>query len=113
MLQRLGLPSGAVRNVMMPKDIVPRAFACDYTLVRLQPAAWYPRSRSVQCFLFQGQPWILFRSHVAALGVEKQIVSMPFISKTMGGIIRVTILRLPVGAQRLEASHRVRRMCTI
>ena len=32
-LQKLGLPVGAVRNVMMPKDIVPRAFACDYTLV--------------------------------------------------------------------------------
>ena len=32
-LQKLGLPMGTVRNVMMPKDIVPRAFACDYTLV--------------------------------------------------------------------------------
>lgn len=32
-LQKLGLSSGAVRNVMMHKDIVPRAFACDYSLV--------------------------------------------------------------------------------
>lgn len=29
----LGLPDGAVRNVLMHRDIVPRAFACDYTLV--------------------------------------------------------------------------------
>lgn len=33
LLERLGLPSGAVRNVVMNNDIVPRAFACDYTLV--------------------------------------------------------------------------------
>lgn len=33
LLERLGLPNGAVRNVVMNNDIVPRAFACDYTLV--------------------------------------------------------------------------------
>ena len=33
LLQRLGLPEGAFRNVVMNRDIVPRAFACDYTLV--------------------------------------------------------------------------------
>mmetsp|Transcript_5936 Transcript_5936/g.11587 ORF Transcript_5936/g.11587 Transcript_5936/m.11587 type:complete len:741 (-) Transcript_5936:123-2345(-) len=32
-LDRLGLPHDAVRNVIMHKDIVPRAFACDYALV--------------------------------------------------------------------------------
>lgn len=32
-LQKLGLPHNAVKNVIMHKDIVPRAFACDYTLV--------------------------------------------------------------------------------
>ena len=32
-LKKLGLPISAVRNVMMHKDIVPRAFACDYSLV--------------------------------------------------------------------------------
>lgn len=32
-LQALGLEAGAVRNIFMSKDIVPRAFACDYTLV--------------------------------------------------------------------------------
>lgn len=32
-LDRLGLPASAVRNVVMHKDIVPRAFGCDYSLV--------------------------------------------------------------------------------
>ena len=32
-LQALGLEAGIVRNIFMNKDIVPRAFACDYTLV--------------------------------------------------------------------------------
>ena len=33
LLQWLGLPEGAFRNIVMNRDIVPRAFACDYTLV--------------------------------------------------------------------------------
>lgn len=33
LLERLGLPMGAIRNVIMHRDIVPRAFACDYKLV--------------------------------------------------------------------------------
>lgn len=32
-LERMGLNGGAIRNVMMHRDLVPRAFACDYTLV--------------------------------------------------------------------------------
>jgi hypothetical protein len=32
-LQKLDLPRSMVRNVLMHKDIVPRAFACDYSLV--------------------------------------------------------------------------------
>ena len=33
LLERLGLPNGAVRNVVMNNDIVPRAFACNYQSV--------------------------------------------------------------------------------
>lgn len=33
LLSRLGLPSDQVHNVVMHQDIVPRAFACDYTAV--------------------------------------------------------------------------------
>ena len=32
-LQMLGLPHDAIRNVIMHKDIVPRAFACDYSIL--------------------------------------------------------------------------------
>lgn len=34
-LAMLDLPSSLVRNVIMSRDIVPRAFACDYSLVSL------------------------------------------------------------------------------
>ena len=33
LLERLCLPPGAVRNVVMARDIVPRAFTCDYSSV--------------------------------------------------------------------------------
>mmetsp|Transcript_12485 Transcript_12485/g.29665 ORF Transcript_12485/g.29665 Transcript_12485/m.29665 type:complete len:784 (+) Transcript_12485:369-2720(+) len=33
LLTKLNLPEGAVRNVVMHRDIVPRAFACDYSVV--------------------------------------------------------------------------------
>ena len=33
LLERMGLPTGAIRNIIMHRDIVPRAFACDYKLV--------------------------------------------------------------------------------
>ena len=33
LLAMVGVPPSAVRNVLMHKDLVPRAFACDYRLV--------------------------------------------------------------------------------
>ncbi len=33
LLERVGLPTGAIRNILMHRDIVPRSFACDYKLV--------------------------------------------------------------------------------
>ncbi len=32
-LEKLGLPHDSIRNVIMHKDIVPRAFACDYSIL--------------------------------------------------------------------------------
>lgn len=34
LLAKLGLPEGIVRNVVMHRDVVPRAFTCDYSLVK-------------------------------------------------------------------------------
>ena len=48
LLERLGLPPGAIRNVIMHRDIVPRAFACDYTLVAdllARVGGRFPRAR--------------------------------------------------------------------
>ena len=33
LMASLGLPAGTIRNIIMHRDIVPRAFACDYSLV--------------------------------------------------------------------------------
>ncbi|KAF6250895.1 hypothetical protein COO60DRAFT_715656 [Scenedesmus sp. NREL 46B-D3] len=40
LLGRLGLPEEAVVNVVMTRDIVPRAFVCDYTLVADVLKSW-------------------------------------------------------------------------
>ncbi|KIY97223.1 hypothetical protein MNEG_10738 [Monoraphidium neglectum] len=45
LLERLGLAEGAVRNVIMTRDIVPRAFACDYSLVADILRSWGPQWR--------------------------------------------------------------------
>ncbi|GIM12074.1 hypothetical protein Vretimale_15508 [Volvox reticuliferus] len=40
LLARLDLPSTIVRNIIMTRDIVPRAFACDYSLVADIMKSW-------------------------------------------------------------------------
>jgi hypothetical protein len=42
LLTKLGLPADAVVNVIMTRDIVPRAFVCDYTLVAGVLKSWLP-----------------------------------------------------------------------
>lgn len=42
LLAKLGLPADAVVNVVMTRDIVPRAFVCDYTLVAGVLRNWMP-----------------------------------------------------------------------
>lgn len=53
LLARLGLSEHIIRNVVMSRDIVPRAFACDYSLVASVLRSWGPA----------------FKNHVA-LGLE-------------------------------------------
>jgi hypothetical protein len=42
LLSKLDLPADAVVNVIMTRDIVPRAFVCDYTLVAGVLKSWLP-----------------------------------------------------------------------
>lgn len=42
----LGLPAGSVRNIIMHRDIVPRAFMCDYTIVADLLQRWVPSFKS-------------------------------------------------------------------
>jgi hypothetical protein len=48
LLARLGLPGDAVANVVMTRDIVPRAFMCDYTLVAGVLRSWLPSFKEHQ-----------------------------------------------------------------
>lgn len=45
LLERLGIDDGMLINVMMHKDIVPRAFVCDYTVVADLLKQWMPSFR--------------------------------------------------------------------
>lgn len=45
LMRRLGIPSDLLVNVMMHKDIVPRAFVCDYTAVADLLKQWMPSFR--------------------------------------------------------------------
>jgi hypothetical protein len=42
LLGKLGLPQETLVNVVMTRDIVPRAFVCDYTLVADVLKSWLP-----------------------------------------------------------------------
>lgn len=59
-LEKLGLPHDAVRNVMMHRDIVPRAFACDYSLVADFLKSVHESFRSHHCL--SGNRRVMFNS---------------------------------------------------
>lgn len=42
LLEQLGLRPEVVRNVIMTRDIVPRAFVCDYTMIAEMLKSWMP-----------------------------------------------------------------------
>lgn len=49
LLPLLDLPQDIIRNVFMSRDIVPRAFACDYTIVADLLRSWGPAWREHHC----------------------------------------------------------------
>jgi hypothetical protein len=60
LLAHLGLQEAVVRNVMMHKDIVPRAFSCDYTLVTDILRSWGPAFREHACLTPRGRTHLYF-----------------------------------------------------
>lgn len=60
LLAHLGLQEAVVRNVMMHKDIVPRAFSCDYTLVTDILRSWGPSFREHACLTPRGRTHLYF-----------------------------------------------------
>ena len=68
LLAALELPEDIIRNVFMTRDIVPRAFACDYSLVADLLRSWGPTwrehcclnsSKRKQMYAFVGQSIVL------------------------------------------------------
>lgn len=55
LLEHLGLQSDAVVNVIMHKDIVPRAFACDYSLVADFLKNWNSSFKKHGCLSLSGR----------------------------------------------------------
>lgn len=49
LLSRLGLPEDVLRGVIMSRDIVPRAFSCDYSPVAELLRSWGPSWREHSC----------------------------------------------------------------
>jgi hypothetical protein len=49
LLSRLGLTDDSIRAVMMTRDIVPRAFSCDYSLVAELLRSWGPSWKEHSC----------------------------------------------------------------
>lgn len=49
LLSRLGLREDIIRNTLMARDIVPRAFSCDYSPVAELLRSWGPNWREHTC----------------------------------------------------------------
>jgi len=68
-LERFGLPEDMVRNVILHRDVVPRAFTCDYTPVADFMRSWGPTYRN-HGPLFKGSPVsgkVMMYSHVGKM----------------------------------------------
>ncbi|KAG2498160.1 hypothetical protein HYH03_003917 [Edaphochlamys debaryana] len=59
-LSRLGLPDSIVRNVIMARDVVPRAFACDYSLVADILKGWGPSFKGHCCLNRSGRKHLYY-----------------------------------------------------
>ncbi|PNW85580.1 hypothetical protein CHLRE_03g193500v5 [Chlamydomonas reinhardtii] len=60
LLTRLGLAPHVVRNVVMARDVVPRAFACDYSLVADILKGWGPAFREHCCLNRHGRKHLYY-----------------------------------------------------
>ncbi|KXZ44292.1 hypothetical protein GPECTOR_70g523 [Gonium pectorale] len=60
LLARLGLPPAAVRNVIMARDVVPRAFACDYSPVADILRSWGSSFKEHSCLNRRGRKHLYY-----------------------------------------------------
>ncbi len=84
LLAALGLTNDHVVNVIMHKDIVPRAFVCDYTVVAGMLQRWWPSFRDHPSLSSKGpegaMPYKSLYNFVGRVAVLRPSVDMPFVN---------------------------------
>lgn len=83
LLTKLGLPDDAIRSIMMTRDIVPRAFSCDYTLVAELLRSWGPSWREHSCLAggATGDGRRQLYVHIGRMHVLQPSPELPFITE--------------------------------
>lgn len=83
LLAQLGLGEDAIRSVMMTRDIVPRAFSCDYTLVAELLRSWGPSWREHSCLAggASGDGRRQLYVHIGRMHVLQPSPELPFITE--------------------------------
>lgn len=83
LLSQLGLPDDIIRSVMMTRDIVPRAFSCDYTLVADLLRSWGPSWRDHSCLAggVTGTGRRQLYVHIGRMHVLQPSPELPFITE--------------------------------
>lgn len=83
LLSHLGLPDDAIRCIMMTRDIVPRAFSCDYALVAEMLRSWGPNWKEHSCLAggATGTGRRQLYVHIGRMHVLQPSTELPFITE--------------------------------
>lgn len=89
LLSQLGLSDDAIRSTMMTRDIVPRAFSCDYTLVADLLRSWGPSWREHSCLAggATGTGRRQMYLHIGRMHVLQPSPELPFITERAGSFL--------------------------
>ncbi|KAF8067235.1 choline monooxygenase [Scenedesmus sp. PABB004] len=83
LLSRLGLPDDIIRGVVMTRDIVPRAFSCDYRLVAELLRSWGQSWREHSCLSggASGEGRRQLYVHIGRVRVLQPDPELPFVTE--------------------------------
>ncbi|GLC38539.1 hypothetical protein PLESTB_001737200 [Pleodorina starrii] len=80
LMAALGLSDDHVVNVIMHKDIVPRAFVCDYTVVAGMLQHWWPSFRDIHSLQDDAGPHKSLYNFVGRVAVLRPSPDLPFVN---------------------------------